>query len=173
MSDDALEWKASLIRPSMTLSRILLILGAWGLILNVVNLTIGAYSGKKALWSGFFFSGASNTNSSDLVLGDLVFLLVSLSFCFLGLMGMRNALGGDNGLLAALSSDFSSFGNKLFSSEQGYMPTLGSWLIVFGVIFYLSWSIFNETWLDPGVYSVMITLISFGYGILIFADSER
>ena len=88
-------------------------------------------------------------------------------------MGMRNALGGDNGLLEALSSDFSSFGNKLFSSEQGYMPTLGSWLIVFGVIFYLSWSIFNETWLDPGVYSVMITLISFGYGILIFADSER
>lgn len=88
-------------------------------------------------------------------------------------MGMRNALGGDNGLLEALSSDFSSFGNKLFSSEQGHMSTLGSWLIVFGVVFYLSWSIFNETWLDPGVYSVMITLISFGYGILIFTDSEQ
>lgn len=172
MSDDALEWKASLFRPSMTLSRILLILGIWGLILNVVNLTIGAYSGKKALWSGFFFSGASNTNSTDLVLDDLVFLLISLSFCFLGLMGMRNALGDDNGLLKPLSLDLASFTNKLFSLKDGYLSALGSWLIASGVIFYLSWSIFNETWLDPGVYSVMITLISFGYGILIFTDYE-
>ena len=92
MSDAALEWKDSLFRPSMTLSRILMILGIWGLILSIVNLTIGAYSGKKALWSGFFLSGASNTNSTDLVLDDLVFLVVSFSFCFLGLMGMRNAL---------------------------------------------------------------------------------
>ncbi len=172
MSDDALEWKASLFRPSMTLSRILLILGIWGLILNVVNLTIGAYSGKKALWSGFFFSGASNTNSTDLVLDDLVFLLISLSFCFLGLMGMRNALGDDNGLLKPLSLDLASFTNKLFSLKDGYLSALGSWLIASGVIFYLSWSIFNETWLDPGVYSVMITLISFGYGILILTDYE-
>lgn len=172
MSDDALEWKASLFRPSMTLSRILLVLGIWGLILNVVNLTIGAYSGKKALWSGFFLSGVSNTNSTDLVLDDLVFLLVSLSFCFLGLMGMRNALGDNNGLLKPLSLDIVSFTEKLFSLKDGFLPTLGSWLIVFGTIFYFSWSIFNETWLDPGVYSVMITLISFGYGILIFADYE-
>tara|TARA_Y100000768_G_C23947021_1_gene668122 strand:+ start:812 stop:1330 length:519 start_codon:yes stop_codon:yes gene_type:complete len=172
MSDDALEWKASLFRPSMTLSRILLVLGIWGLILNVVNLTIGAYSGKKALWYGFFLSGASNTNSTDLVLDDLIFLLVSLSFCFLGLMGMRNALGKDNGLLESISLDITSFTDKLFSMEDGYLPTLGSWLIFSGTIFYFFWSIFNETWLDPGVYSVMITLISFGYGILIFADYE-
>ena len=172
MSDAALEWKDSLFRPSMTLSRILMILGIWGLILSIVNLTIGAYSGKKALWSGFFLSGASNTNSTDLVLDDLVFLVVSFSFCFLGLMGMRNALSEDNGLLEPLLLDTSSFTNKLFSLENGYLTTLGSWLIVFGIIFYLSWSIFNETWLDPGVYSVMITLISFGYGILIFADYE-
>jgi len=172
MSDAALEWKDSLFRPSMTLSRILMILGIWGLILSIVNLTIGAYSGKKALWSGFFLSGASNTNSTDLVLDDLVFLVVSFSFCFLGLMGMRNALSEDNGLLEPLLMDTSSFINKLFSLENGYLTTLGSWLIVFGIIFYLSWSIFNETWLDPGVYSVMITLISFGYGILIFTEHE-
>ena len=172
MSDDALEWKASLFRPSMTLSRILLILGTWGLFLNIVNLTTGAYSGKKALWSGFFFSGASNTNSTDLVLDDLVFLVVSLSFCYLGLIGMRNALGDGNGLLELLSLDAASFTNNLFSLKDGYLPTLGSWLIVSGIIFYLSWSIFNETWLDPGVYSVVITLISFGYGILIFAGYE-
>jgi hypothetical protein len=172
MSDAALEWKDSLFRPSMTLSRILMILGIWGLILSIVNLTIGAYSGKKALWSGFFLSGASNTNSTDLVLDDLVFLVVSFSFCFLGLMGMRNALSEGNGLLEPLLLDTSSFTNKLFSLENGYLTTLGSWLIVFGIIFYLSWSIFNETWLDPGVYSVMITLISFGYGILIFTEHE-
>ena len=172
MSDDALEWKGSLFRPSMTLSRILLVLGIWGLILNVVNLTIGAYSGKKALWSGFFLSGASNTNSTVLVLDDLVFLFVSLSFCSLGLMGMRNALGEENGLLESISSDINSFTDKLFSLKDGYLSTFGSWLIVSGITFYFFWSIFNETWLDPGVYSVMITLISFGYGILIFADYE-
>ena len=63
MSDDALEWKASLSRPSMTLSRISVLLGMWALILRAVNLTIGAYSGKKALWSGFFLSGETKTNS--------------------------------------------------------------------------------------------------------------
>jgi hypothetical protein len=85
---------------------------------------------------------------------------------------MRNALGDDNGLLETISSDITSFTDKLFSMKDGHLPTLGSWLIVSGIIFYFSWSIFNETWLDPGVYSVMITLISFGYGILIFADYE-
>ena len=118
MSDDALEWKASLFRPSMTLSRILLVLGTWGLFLNIVNLTIGAYSGKKALWSGFFLSGASNTNSTDLVLDDLVFLLVSLSFCYLGLMGMRNALGDGNGLLEPLSLDARIFYRKIIFIER-------------------------------------------------------
>jgi len=172
MSDDAVEWKTSLIRPSMTLSRILLILGVWALILNIVNLTIGAYSGRKALWSGFFFSGDSNTTSSNLVMGDAFFLLIALTLCFLGLKGIRNAIGEDNNLLESILSDLSLFGSNLFSSENGLLRSLGSWLMVIGFIFYICWSIFNETWLDPGVYSVMITLISFGYGMLLFSDSE-
>jgi hypothetical protein len=172
MSDNAVDWKASLIRPSMTLSRILLIIGVWGLTLNVVNLTIGAYSGKKALWAGFFFSGTSNTNSTELVLGDLVFLLTSLSFCLLGCIGMRNSVSNENTLLATLSSDLSSFGDNLLSKDKDFLSSLGSWIILLGPIFYITWSVFFETWLDPGIYSVTITLVSIGYGISIFTDSE-
>ena len=172
MSDDALEWKASLSRPSMTLSRISVLLGMWTLTLSVVNLTIGAYSGKKALWSGFLLSGDSNTNSSDLVIDDVLFLIIGLSLCYLGIMGIRKSIGENDEILDSMLTDISSFAGNLFSVDNTLMRLIGSWLIVIGLVFYLLWSIFNETWVDPGVYSVMISLVSFGYGILIFLDSE-
>ena len=172
MSDDALEWKASLSRPSMTLSRISVLLGMWTLILSAVNLTIGAYSGKKALWSGFFLSGESNTNSSNIVIDDAIFLLIGLSLCYLGIMGIRKSMGENDRLLDSILSDLSSFTGNLFSTDNTLMRLVGSWLIVIGLLFYLLWSVLNETWVDPGVYSVMISMVSFGYGILIYIDSE-
>ncbi|MAK25951.1 MAG: hypothetical protein CMA02_01605, partial [Euryarchaeota archaeon] len=45
---------------------------------------------------------------------------------------------------------------------EGLNVTLGSWLMITGVIFYFSWSIMNNTWVDPGVYAVTIPLIGFG-----------
>jgi hypothetical protein len=78
----------------------------------------------------------------------------------------------ENTLLATLSSDLSSFGDNLLSKDKDFLSSLGSWIILLGPIFYITWSVFFETWLDPGIYSVTITLVSIGYGISIFTDSE-
>jgi len=65
MKGDAIEWKSSLKGPSMPLSVSAVAIGSWGIILSIVNLSIGAYSpGRKALWSGFILkSRDSNTIS--------------------------------------------------------------------------------------------------------------
>jgi hypothetical protein len=62
--------------------------------------------------------------------------------------------------------------SSLFSSEGGARRTLASWLIVLGVTFYLYWSAVNTTWVDPGVYAVMIVFVAFGFGIHAMADAE-
>jgi ABC-type uncharacterized transport system permease subunit len=43
---------------------------------------------------------------------------------------------------------------------------------VLGVTFYLYWSAVNTTWVDPGVYAVMIVFVAFGFGIHAMADAE-
>ena len=48
---------------------------------------------------------------------------------------------------------------------------MASWMIVIGVMFYLSWSFINTTWVDPGVYAVMVILMSFGVGIHTLEDA--
>ena len=87
-------------------------------------------------------------------------------------MGIRKSMGENDRLLDSILSDLSSFAGNLFSTDNTLMRLVGSWLIVIGLLFYLLWSVLNETWVDPGVYSVMISMVSFGYGILIYVDSE-
>jgi len=50
--------------------------------------------------------------------------------------------------------------------------TLASWMVIFGGLFYFIWSILETTWVDPGVYSVTISLIAIGMGIHWIQDSK-
>ena len=42
---------------------------------------------------------------------------------------------------------------------------ISSWLVAIGVLFYVLWSAMENTWVDPGVYSVKPVLVSFGVGL--------
>ena len=66
------------------MSTLTMVLGAWVLLLSVVNITIGAYSpGFKVMWIGFISgdSAASNVphDGSGVVMDDMVFALLGVA----------------------------------------------------------------------------------------------
>jgi hypothetical protein len=179
MKGDAIEWKSSLMGPSMPLSVSAVAIGSWGIILSIVNIFIGAYSpGRKALWSGFIFkSRDSNTISSDMVIDDFVFLGLAVSLCIIGFLNIKKSVakrpkGDSEDISIFVQGKIKSFFNNLTTLEKGILKFTSSWLISIGIIFYLVWSINYNTWIDPGVYSVMITFISFGIGIFMLDSSK-
>ena len=54
----------------------------------------------------------------------------------------------------------------------GMVRIVASWMVLIGLAFYTIWSLMNTTWVDPGVYSVMIALVSLGIGLHWVEDSK-
>ena len=50
---------------------------------------------------------------------------------------------------------------------------VSSWLVAIGVLFYVLWSAMENTWVDPGVYSVAAVLVSFGVGLGLLEEAEN
>ena len=167
------EWMDSLTRPSKTASAALTLLGSWIVFLTVVNISIGAYSeGRKVLWIDFF-TGVRDSSTTDMafVIDDGMFGLVGLAIIGLGARGMNNIhQSGFSGWLRDLPSCIIG---GLLSSEGGSNKLISSWLIALGVLFYLVWSVVENTWVDPGVYSVAAVLVSFGVGMGLLEESAN
>lgn len=175
MTMQGADWEESLSRPSQTMSTLAMVLGAWVILLTIVNIVIGAYSpGFKVMWIGFISgdSAASNVphDGAGVVMDDMVFALLGIALLALGSMGMKKCFdGGVAEWIKGLSSG--TVASSLLSSENGIRRTMASWMIVIGVAFYLTWSSLNTTWVDPGVYAVMVILVSFGFGIHTLEDA--
>jgi len=175
MSMQESEWGSALTRPSSTASSAAVLLGVWVLLLSAVNLFSGAYSsGFKVLWIGFITgdSDASNIvhDGFEVVADDIVFGLIGIVLLVLGARGMGKAVeGGFPAWVSGIPQGV--IVSSLFSPDVG-SRTIASWLIALGVGFYLYWSLMNTTWVDPGVYAVMIVMVSFGLAIHTMADSE-
>ena len=167
------EWMDSLTRPSKTASAALTLLGSWIVFLTVVNISIGAYSeGRKVLWIDFF-TGVRDSSTTDMafVIDDGMFGLVGLAIIGLGARGMNNIHeSGFGGWLRNLPSCIIG---GLLSSEGGSNKLISSWLIALGVLFYLVWSVVENTWVDTGVYSVAAVLVSFGVGMRLLEESAN
>ncbi len=169
MTMQGTDWKESLSRPSQTMSTLAMVLGAWVILLTLVNITIGAYSpGFKVMWIGFISGDVATSHvpheDAGFVVDDIVFALLGVSLLALGAMGLKKCFeGGAMEWLRGLPNG--PVASSLMSSENGVRRTLASWMILMGVLFYLSWSLMNTTWVDPGVYAVMVILVSFGFGI--------
>jgi len=170
MSESA--WMESLNRPSKTLSASAVLLGTWLALLTIVNLTQGAYSeGRKVLWLKFLTGvKESSTTEMSFVIDDAVFGLVSVSIFAVGAMGLNKSHEG--GFSSWASGLPSCIMTRLLTFDGGFKQLASGWLVALGVLFYVTWSISETTWVDPGVYSVAIVLISFGVGIGILSESE-
>ena len=172
MPEEDSEWKDALLTPSITLSSGAILVGSWMLLLTIINITIGAYSPEnKVLWIGFLGGGEAYSSSLDIVLDDAVFAILSLSIIGAGVVGMGSAReDGISGWISDLPKD--RIVTSVISTDGGVARTIASWMIISGSLYYLVWSALNTTWVDPGVYSVMIALVSMGVGIHWIKDSE-
>tara|TARA_B100000214_G_scaffold348792_1_gene301136 strand:- start:186 stop:704 length:519 start_codon:yes stop_codon:yes gene_type:complete len=165
MSEESSDWKKSLFRPSITFSTILFFIGCWIVILSIINIVLGAYSpGNKVLWIGFLTDGVSNTSDMTFVIDDGIFLILGILSVSLGVMGI-NSIKEGGFMKWALEIHKGTIFRSLLSAENGLTRSIGSWMLVFGIVFYVIWSLCYNTWVDPGVYSICISLIAFGLGL--------
>ena len=165
MSEESSDWKKSLLRPSLTFSTLLFFIGCWVILLTVINIVIGAYSpGNKVLWIGFLTDGVSNSSDMSFVLDDAIFGLLGGLMVAIGFMGINSSSEG--GFREwALGIPKGAIIGSLLSSENGLTRSIGSWMVIFGIGFYIIWSCGYNTWVDPGVYSICISSIAFGFGL--------
>ncbi len=175
MTEADREWKGALMRPSSTLSAGIFFVGVWAAFLAVINIVFGAYSnGRKVNWLDFFTDGEQTNSAHEIALSfpdDILIVLLSSLLIAAGVMGMNSAReGGFRGWLFGLPRD--SLITSLFSIENGLGRTFSSWMIISGVAYYLVWSSMESTWVDPGVYSVMISLIMAGVGLNWIQDAK-
>jgi hypothetical protein len=177
------DWNEALTRPSSMVSTAALILGFWVIILSIVNIVEGAYSpGNKVTWLGFLgLSGdAFAANDTGFVIDDAVFAIFGIILIGAGDYGMKKANtqlddGGNASSRGAVSwildlpnSDFV----KNIIKAESMKGAISSWLIVIGILYYIVWSIKFTTWVDPGVYSVMISLVAFGFALNVSSKVE-
>ena len=174
MPEDNSEWMDSLFLPSSTASAGAILVGTWCIFLNIINIAIGAFSeGRKVLWIDFLTNG-SNTNSEwemGVLIGDIIFGGIGIAILSVGIIGMSKAReDGISGWIGGLPSG--PVLSSLISTDGGITRTLASWLALSGMAFYFYWGALNNTWVDPGVYSVSIALVSFGLGLHILQEAE-
>ena len=175
MSEADQEWMSSLMRPSSTLSAGVFFIGVWMAFLAIINILFGAYSdGRRVNWIDFFTNGADTNSAHDIALvfpDDIVFILLSSLLIAAGAIGMGAAReDGFRGWLSGMSRE--RVVTSIFSTENGLGRTFASWMIVAGAAYYLMWSTLESTWVDPGVYSVMISFVMVGIGLNWIQDAK-
>jgi hypothetical protein len=174
MSEEGQEWKEALMRPSSTLSAGFFIVGVWMAFLTIINIAVGAYSnGRKVNWIDFITNGENTNSTHEIALAfpdDILFGLLSSLLIGAGIRGMGAAReDGFGGWFSGLPQD--QMLTSLFSTKNGMGRTIASWMILSGAGYYLVWSAIESTWVDPGVYSVMISFVMVGLGLNLIQDA--
>ena len=163
------DWNEALIKPSNMISTAALMLGTWIILLSLINMFGGGagQAGNKVAWIGFIGLGgdAFVPYEDGFILDDVIFAVTGL---MLFVTGLRNA-DVANWIEKNKGMDMV---NNLISGKNG-KEIISSWLVVIGVSFYIIWSIQNDTWVDPGVYSVMISMVAFGIALNINSRVEN
>ena len=165
-------WMTALLRPSITLSSGAFFLGCWMMLLTIINISIGAYSeDAKVLWIGFFTNGDPYSTSQDFVVDDAIFAILSAIVMASGIYGINSTK--EDGLIGwAKDLPNDRIVTSLYSGDGGVIRIIASWMVFVGLTFYTIWSLMNTTWVAPGVYSVMIALVSLGIGLHWVEDSK-
>ena len=163
------DWNEALTKPSNMISTAALMVGAWIILLSLINIFGGGagQAGNKVAWIGFIgFGGEAFVPYDD------GFILDDAIFAILGLIMIATGLRNTDVFNWISNIQKSDFANNLIKGNTG-KEIISSWLTVIGISFYLIWSIQNDTWVDPGVYSVMIAMVAFGIALNINSKVEN
>ena len=174
MSKDENDGSTSLIaaitNPSRGVSRWFIALGMWGLFLAVLNILGQAHPNYHWSWGGLFTFEA--TNAAFEIKGDGIKIVVS-DIVFMALCGGLVGLGFKT--VSAEEGGIAGWGRSLLvndtwpaladPSHKGWSMFGAAWCLLLGFLFYLYFGITHMGWTDPGVYSVTISLLAFGFAL--------
>ena len=169
--------------PGRAFSSLIFGLGVWGLILGIVNITMGAVIAgeRKVVWAGWIsmgyfwdqpyadFNGVSESFQSS----DLVFMLLASAGICWGTWGLHQKVDGGfpvwvKGIL--LNPIWTSLVSG--TEKGGTTMTAAAWCLFLGFAFYVYWALVHWAWVDIGVYAVAAPLIGFGFGLRYLALVE-
>ena len=159
------DWNEALTKPSNMISTAALMLGAWIILLSLINIFGGGagQAGNKVAWIEFFGTSFGIGGEAFVPYED-GFILDDAIFAVLGLIMITTSLRNADVLNWVSNIKNSDFTNNLIKGNSG-KEIISSWLVVVGISFYIIWSVQNDTWVDPGVYSVMIAMVAFGIAL--------
>ena len=167
-----------LLSPSQLLARWYLGIGAFGLLLAILNLAGQAHPTYRISWAGLLTMEYTNaafglkSTAPAFVASDFVFILMCGGLVALALKTINAQEGGIAGFFSSMVKN--DLWVSLASTEVGgWYLTGAAWCILSGIVFYIFWGISYMAWVDPGVYVVTIALISSGIGMKILSGLDE
>ena len=164
-----------LIKPSNTLANWYFWIGLLGLMLAVLNIMGMIHPTYRVSWGGlltFEYTNAAFDHKDDaaaFVAGDAVFMALFGGMTFLG---ARSLIGDDEPVDWIKSLVTNEWYNDLLDVKAGWSLALGTWSILASVVFYFYWGIMHMSWIDPGVYSISISLMGLGLVMRMLSSVE-
>ena len=156
--------------PSIGLSKWYIAIGAWGLVLAVLNILGQIHPSYRVSWGGLLTfelladAFGDKDTAATFVAGDAVFMLICGLLVSLGLKSINES--NEGGLAGFLQSMvINDTWPALVGGEGGMMRSAGAWCLLLGFGFYIAYSAVYDAWIDLGVYSVSITLVAFGFAL--------
>ena len=167
-----------LLNPSKTMSNWFVGLGALGIFLAILNLLGEIHPNYRVSWAGVLTFEITNKAFEDIstapafVVSDLVFIIICGLLTGLGFKTINSQDGGISAWLKSI------FVNQTWLSLAdpdvgGWYKTLGAWCLLLSVFNYLYFGFSATGWIDPGVYSVTIGLMAFGFALNYSANSPE
>ena len=161
---------AMILNPSPSMAKWFFGLGAWGLVLALLNIIGKVHPTQHVSWGGIFTLEMTNkafeakADGIQFVASDAVFILMCGALVGLALKTFAEQEGG---IAAFFQSLFvNDVWTSLANTENGGLNrTLGAWCLLLGFTYYIYNGIVSTGWIDPGIYSVAVALIAFGFAL--------
>ncbi|HII11802.1 MAG TPA: hypothetical protein HA356_07000 [Candidatus Poseidoniaceae archaeon] len=174
-NDDSSSLMAAIMNPSRGVSQWFIALGLWGLFLAVLNIMGEAHPNYHWSWGGLLTFEATNAafEQSD------GFKIVASDFVFMALCGALAGLGfktmaGEDGGIGAWAKSLLVNDTWPALADPGYKGWSmfgAAWCLLLGFVCYAFYGIRYTGWTDPGVYSVTIALLAFGFALKASANA--
>ncbi len=158
------------LNPSKTLANWFVAVGLLGLFLAILNLAGCIHPKYRVSWGGVFTLEMTNKafgyldDAPAFVASDAIFMALCAGMAFLGIKAINQQEGG-------LVNWFKSiFINETWPaladpSVGGWSRLFGAWCLLLGVVNYIYFGLNSTGWIDPGVYSLTIGLLAFGFAL--------
>ncbi len=177
-NDSSNSLMAAITNPSKGVSQWFIALGLWGIMLAVLNIMGLAHPTYHWSWGGLFTFETTNAafemkqDGMQLVASDFVFIGLCAAIAGLGFKTIAGEEGGIGAWAKGLLVN-DTWPALADPSHKGWSMLFAAWCLLLGFSFYAYYGITYTGWTDPGVYSVSIALIAFGFALKASANAPE